>query len=223
MQIANDNLSNSAYERIRAEIAEGQLPPTVIIREVDLVRDYGMSRTPIREALNRLEGVGLIRRVASGGYVAVELGPKEFSDIYQVREVLVGLAAKLAATNRTRVDVAHLDDALDAVDRAIAMGLLDEADGHIRRIFHLIASASGNDYLHTTLGRLTDVFRYKALAVTHPEWRDMLRAQLKLLRDVIVAREPERAERIGRELIAKSLAIRLRDFPNRESVEPPGA
>jgi DNA-binding GntR family transcriptional regulator len=217
------HLSSHAYERIRAEIAEGRLPPSVVIREVDLVKQYAMSRTPIREALHRLNGEGLIRRTAPGGYVAVELGPKELSDIYQVREVLVGLAAELAARNRSRVDIAHLEDALDAIDRACAVEAGDEADQHVRAFFHTIASASGNDYLRATLGRLNDFFRYKALAVTHPEWRDALRAQHLRLKDAIAEQNDELAGRLGRELIAQSLAIRIEGLRKAAKRERPGA
>lgn len=204
-----DRLSRQAYERIRATIAEGQLPPTIVIREIDLVREYEMSRTPIREALHRLEAEGLLRPVAPGGYVAVELGPKELADIYQVREVLIGLAARLAATNRSRVDLAHMEDALEGIDRACAAGAGDEADACVRAFLHALGAASRNEYLRGTLGRLNDLFRYPALPATHPERREMLRAEHRRLTEAIAQQDAERAERLGRELIAKSLAIRI--------------
>ena len=191
---------------------EGQLPPSVVIRELDLTREYGMSRTPIREALHRLHGEGMIRRVGPGGYIAHELGPKELSDLYQLREVLVGLAARLAAQNRSRIDVATLEDTLDALDRAFSEDAADEADELIRAFFHQIADASRNEYLRSTFGRLTDLFRYKALAVTHPQWRDELRVRHRRLVDAIASSDEERAERLARELIVKSLAIRLEHF-----------
>jgi DNA-binding GntR family transcriptional regulator len=207
-----EHLSRQAYDRIRTAIAEGQLPPSIAIREVDLVREYGMSRTPVREALHRLHGEGLIRPVAPGGYVAVELGPKELADIYQVRGVLVGLAARLAAQHRTRVDLARLEETLEELDRACETQASDRADELVRAFYHTIAGASGNEYLRTMLGRVTDLFRYKALAVTHPEWRDELRIEHRRLVEAIARQDPERAESVAHELIAKSLAIRIDDF-----------
>jgi DNA-binding GntR family transcriptional regulator len=190
-------------------IAEGQYPPTEVIREIDLVRNFQMSRTPVREALHRLEGEGLIRRVTAGGFVAVELGRKELVAIYQVREVLVGLAASLAARNRSRIDIAHLEEGLEAIDRACAFGEAEDADNRVRAFYHALAAASANEYLRATLGRLTDLFRYRALAVTHPEWRDMLAARHRSLVDAIAKQDAEQAEHIGRGLIATSLEIRL--------------
>src|SRR5579872_565666 len=204
-----DHLSQQAYERIRSMIAEGQYPPSEVIREIDLVRNFQMSRTPVREALHRLEGEGLIRRITAGGFVAVELGRRELIAIYQVREVLVGLAASLAARNRTRIDLAHLEEALEAIDRACAFGEAEDADNRVREFYHSLAAASGNEYLRMTLGRLTDLFRYRALAVTHPEWRDMLAARHRSLVDSIAKQDAPRAEHVGRDLVARSLEIRL--------------
>ncbi len=204
--------SRQAYERIRTAIAEGQLPPAEVIREVDLVRDFGMSRTPVREALHRLHGEGLIKPVAPGGYVAIELGPKELRDIYEVREMLVGLAARLAAQRRTRVDLARLEDVLEALGRACDADATEEADELVRTFFHTIADAGGNDYLRATLGRLTNLFRYKALAVTHKAWRSDLSAWHRELVDAIADGDAERAEARGRALIAHGLTIRLVDL-----------
>ncbi len=192
-------------------IAEGQYPPSEVIREIDLVRTFQMSRTPVREALHRLEGEGLIRRITAGGFVAVELGRKELVAIYQVREVLVGLAASLAARNRTRIDLAHLEEGLEAIDRACAFGEAEDADRRVRAFYHALAAASSNEYLRATLDRLTDLFRYRALAVTHPEWRDMLATRHRGLVDAIAKQDAPRAEHIGRDLIARSLEIRLSD------------
>jgi len=206
-----DHLSQQAYERVRSMITEGQYPPSEVIREIELVRHFQMSRTPVREALHRLEGEGLIRRTTSGGFVAVELGRKELIDIYQVREVLVGLAARLAAQYRTRIDIAHLEEENDAIDRACAFGEVEDADNRVRAFYHALAAASGNDILRKMLGRLTDFFRYRALSVTHPEWRDQLSARHRNLIDAIAKQDTARAERAGRELVSTSLEIRLLD------------
>ncbi|MDE2572706.1 MAG: GntR family transcriptional regulator [bacterium] len=214
-QIAG-NLADQAYERLRGAISAGQLPPTLAIREADIAREYGMSRTPVREALLRLHSEGLIQQAAPGRYIAMALGPKELTDIYQVREALVGMAARLAAQHRTRVDLARFEDTLDALDRACEAKADEEADNQVRGFFHAIAQASGNEYLHEMLGRVTDLFRYRALAVSHPEWRDRLRHEHRSLVDAIASQDADLSERLARELIAKSLAIRIADLAKTE-------
>lgn len=147
--------------------------------------------------------------MTAGGFVADELGRKELVNIYQVREVLVGLAASLAAQARTRIDIAHLEEALEAIDRACAFGEGEDVDNCVRSFYHALAAASGNDYLRKTLDRLTNLFRYRALAVTHPEWRDPLAARHRSLVDAIKEQDATRSERSGRELISTTLQIRL--------------
>lgn len=206
------SLSRLAYERIRSALAAGQLLPNEVIRESDLAREYGISRTPIREALHRLHGEGLIRPAALGGFVAIELGAKELTDIYQVREALAALSVQLAAANRTRVDLARLEDALEAFDRAFAENRADEGDESVRAYWRAIAAASGNDYLRDVFVRATDLFRYKGLAASHPEWRAMLIAKHREVLEALRRRDAAHAERSAREIFSRVLAIRISEL-----------
>jgi DNA-binding GntR family transcriptional regulator len=217
----NGQLSTQAYEHVREMIMSGAFPPSVPLREVDLVRLLEMSRTPVREALQRLEAEGLIEPLTSGGYVAIELGQKELADIYQVREYLTGLAARLAAANRSRVDLARLEDTLDAMEAAAAEQDTETLDSSIRTFFHALSDASKNAYLHSLNAKLVDFFRYHALAVTHPEWRDMARRDIRLIVDAIAARDGERAEVLARAHIAKALARRRADLEEKQKTAAP--
>lgn len=206
------NLSLQAYEHIHAAILEGQYPPSYMLREVDLVREYAMSRTPIREALHRLDAQGLIRQVAPGSYVAIELGPKQLADIYQVREALGALSAQLAANNRTRIDLAHIEDTLESLERVFAQKHDDDADTLVRSFWHAIATASGNDYLRNIFVRATDLFRYKGLAAAYPQWRQMLIAQHRDVLEALRARDAQGAERAARAIFSKGLWIRISEL-----------
>ena len=198
-------------------IISGAFPPSTPLREVDLVRLLEMSRTPIREALHRHHAEGLIAPLPVGGYVAVELGQKEMADIYQVREVLTGLAARLAAENRTRVDLAHLEDALDAMEAAASSDDMESLDSNIRKFFHVLSEASRNTYLHSLNVKVVDFFRYHALAVTHPDWLEVARRDNREIVDAISAQDADRAEKLARLHIAKALATRLKDLEDKRS------
>lgn len=212
----NGQLSVQAYEHVRDMIMSGAFPPSVPLREVDLVRLLKMSRTPVREALQRLAAEGLIEPLAAGGYVAIELGQKELADIYQVREYLTGLAARLAAENRTRVDLARLEDTLDAMEAAAAAEDTDTLDTSIRTFFHALSDASKNAYLHALNAKLVDFFRYHALAVTHAEWREMARRDIRLIVDAIAARDGAKAEALARDHIVRALARRRADLEEKQ-------
>jgi DNA-binding GntR family transcriptional regulator len=97
------------------------------------------------------------------------LGQKEMADIYQVRELLTGLAARRAAENGTRVDIARLEDAIDAMEKAAENRDTESLESSIREFFHGLSEASNNAYLHSLNVKVVDFFRYHAPAVTHSD------------------------------------------------------
>src|SRR5581483_10374979 len=115
-------LSDAAYARVRASILGGSIEPGSIIRESTLTGELQMSRTPIREALRRLQAEGMLEPVSQGGYVLVEFEPKALADVYAVQANLEGMAARLAAAQRNRSELGSMADALEAMQSAIRRG-----------------------------------------------------------------------------------------------------
>jgi DNA-binding GntR family transcriptional regulator len=91
-------LRHSVTESIRQAIALGRLPPGARMPERDLCEMTGVSRTLVREALRQLESEGLVEVIPHKGPVVTIITPEQAVGIYQVREVLEGLAAELFAT-----------------------------------------------------------------------------------------------------------------------------
>src|SRR6516164_5955777 len=81
------------YELLLDAIENGALAPGSRLRETDLALRFGISRTPVREALKRLEAQGLVSHQAHHGAVVAELGYGEITELYALREVLEGTAA----------------------------------------------------------------------------------------------------------------------------------
>jgi DNA-binding GntR family transcriptional regulator len=88
-----------ALETLRSGIKEGRYAPGQRLIEADLVRELGVSRGPVREALHRLAGVGLVMIEPHRGVVVRRLSRKDVETLYEVREVIEGLAARLATKN----------------------------------------------------------------------------------------------------------------------------
>ena len=110
--------AQSAYLRLRTEILTGGLPPGTPLREIALAERFGVSRTPVREALRRLEQDRLVQPGARGMVVrAVE--PQEVVQVYDLRITLEAEAAGQAAGARGAADLARLEGLL-ARDRALA-------------------------------------------------------------------------------------------------------
>lgn len=89
------NLSENVYEAIKRKLGAGELEPGVKIKEEQLAKELGVSRTPVREALNKLEREGLVEIIPRYGTFVANLSPKDVEDIYEVRGELEGLAIRL--------------------------------------------------------------------------------------------------------------------------------
>ena len=108
---------DEVYQHLRTAILEGEYAPGDKLGEAELGERLGVSRTPIREAVQRLVQEGLLAASANRGVWVRQVSAQEARDTYLVRETLDGLAAELAATHHTDSDAARLRDALAHLDQ----------------------------------------------------------------------------------------------------------
>ena len=101
-------LANRVCDAIVQDIVTGTLPQGSKLNEPELARVHGISRGPLREAMSRLEAMRLIKRIPNVGASVVKLSYDELLEIYQIREALEGLAARLAAENMSASEAADL-------------------------------------------------------------------------------------------------------------------
>lgn len=116
-QSGREPLSQSAYKTIKGRILERVLQPGEALVEAKLADELGMSRTPVRDALNKLEQEGLLVSVPNKGTFVESLSPVDVAEIYDIREVNEGLATRLLARRVTRGQAEILEElALKADD-----------------------------------------------------------------------------------------------------------
>ncbi len=204
------SLADGAYSEVRQMIMHGTLGPSTIVRETELARRLGMSRTPVREALLRLQTEGLISSVAHGGYVVIEVSPCDLVNVYEVRSVLEGLAARLAASRASRTDHAELEELVEQMQIAIAHS--DDAElAKLNSRFHeAIANASQNSMLLSMLGNIRSIFEhFRLAALVYPGRRDEAHNEHREMICLLKARDSDGAERIAREHVKRALAVRV--------------
>jgi DNA-binding GntR family transcriptional regulator len=165
--ITNKSLADQAYDILLSRISSREYPPGHELRELDLVAQLGVSRTPIREALLRLSEYGLVSLKGRSARVR-QITPDEVLHIYQVRTALEVAAIELACGRLTADDFTLLDE-LTPKD----MATLDEpASARLdRQLHHLIAMRSGNPILYHEIRKLIDLIQlaHKQLANSR-EW-----------------------------------------------------
>ncbi len=105
--------ADKTFLQLRVDIVEGAIPAGSKLSETELSTKYQVSRAVIREAINRLESCHLVERKANVGARIVSLTPEGLIQLYQVREALEGMAARLAAKNMSDEEIADLTALLD--------------------------------------------------------------------------------------------------------------
>jgi DNA-binding GntR family transcriptional regulator len=114
------------YEALKAGILSGRYRAGERLAEEHLAEEMGVSRTPIREALHKLERDGLIEPLGSRGFCIPHDSPEEIEDLFELRAVLEGYTLKLICERITDEQIALLEETLDHADAALRRKRLDE-------------------------------------------------------------------------------------------------
>lgn len=205
-----ESLGEAVYRELQQWIGDGSLLPEMGLREVDLAGKLKTSRTPVREALRRLEAEGLVDRSPAGGYVLHTFTREDLAMVYDVREALEALAARLAAKHRSRTHLGRLADTLELMDDAIKHKDTDE----VRRLagfFHeTIAEASGNWYLRDVLKNVRSVIvRFRSEKSPYTLYDKAMQADHYKLLDALSRQDADEMERIVKEHTDHALALRI--------------
>jgi DNA-binding GntR family transcriptional regulator len=199
---------DAVYEVLRRSILDGELPPGHRLRSDVLANELKVSRTPVREALRKLETEGLVDASRSG-LVVRQSSEEDLVEIFYLREALEGMAARLAAENATRAEIDELHALFEDMEAVAARGdiaLVRKLTGE----FHLlVCRASHNKRLIQSLQGLLDHVRQAQSSTLYMPGRpaDALKEHRALLR-AIAKRDPDLAETLARQHRRKTLDLR---------------
>lgn len=210
------SLADVAYARLRGAIEGGRYRAGDRMREADLASWLGISRTPVRDALKRLESEGLVAAAPRRGLVISQLEQQQVSELYAVRDVLEGLAGRLAAQHASTAEIGAMRDLLERQARTHTEDYA--ALARLNRLFHdVIYRATHNRYLISTLdgfeGSLALLSgttyvspgRAKTALQEHGELVDAIESRDHGLAEEVARRHVRAAERIRLQLISGAL------------------
>jgi DNA-binding GntR family transcriptional regulator len=198
-------LADGVYERLRSAIVRGELRPNERLVEADLADWLEVSRTPVRECLQRLAAERLVAN-RRRGWIVQEHSTDDIREIYGVRAALEGYAAQLAARQASR----------DQVERIMALARIDPAayadpprHGFVEynQQFHdCVVEACGNSRLAEAISRSTEYyFNYRLAAVYTPADVAAAIGGHLAIGQAIERREPDAAERLARAHVHEAL------------------
>jgi DNA-binding GntR family transcriptional regulator len=159
-------LTDWAYEQIKEAILKIQFAPGSQLQIETLVAELGTSRTPIREALLRLEKDGLVRVVPRVGFFVKEFTYRDLEELYEVRELLESRAVKNAVGNLSDEDLDLIDQILDLSVTAVQANDVDKFLEIEIQFHNLLTEHSQNAYLISVLESLRDLsYRWRMLSL----------------------------------------------------------
>ena len=203
----DQQLGEFAYMRLRNDIRGGTLLPGSRLRETELADRLQVSRTPVREALKRLESEGLVVFSQPRGMTVTELSAGQVLELYAMREILEGAAARFAAEHASAFEIESLKH---LVAQHSSIRTPEEAYQNNRRIDESIASAAHNVYLLKALNVLQDAV--SLLGPTTYTVPGRIKLGLNEIANVVKAianRDPDEAESAARSAVRAAGAVRL--------------
>jgi DNA-binding GntR family transcriptional regulator len=201
------SLAQYVYAQLRQELRDRHLAAGVRLREADIAERLNVSRTPVREALKRLEAEGLVRFAPPRGFVVVQLTHAQVMELYAMRRVLVSAAARFAAEQASPIEVQSMQQVIAKLERAKTP---DEVAALNRLLHETIVAAAHNQYLQKMANVLNDALGL--LGTTTYSIAGRIKSGLKENTEIvacIASRDAEGAGRAAEDHIGAATALRL--------------
>jgi len=191
-------LRDVVFNTLRQAILKGELKPGERLMEIALAEKLGVSRTPIREAMRKLELEGLVVMIPRRGAQVANITEKDLNDVLEVRIALENVAIEKACTRMSKEDMGRLWLAAKEFERTMAEGnlvRLAEADVAFHEIIY---RASDNKRLNQVLNNLREqIYRYRVEYLKEEETRNVLVKEHEELTKAIRQRDVKKAQEIS--------------------------
>jgi len=216
-RVRHGSRSEHVYRRLRDAIHEGQFKSGDRVMEFEIADWLKVSRTPVRDALRRLEAEGMLQHEPPKGLVVARLDKRAVMELYVMRETLEGTAARLCARHAADMEVLGL---VELIDRERQLQNDPEAVARHNRHFHeAVHRGAHNRYLEKSLAAVNDSMWLlgKPLMLLPHRAQQALAEHARIV-EAIQRRDPDAAEEAAREHVRAAQRERLRRlFPESES------
>ncbi len=200
------------YRHLREQILTGALNRGMRLKELAISEELGVSRTPIREAIRKLESEGLVQYASRRGVTVTTLDAGEMKEIYELREVLEGLTSRLAAERGTDEEIRQLQDLALDMERAYQTREIGLVPSLHTKFNELLYSMSRNKKLFETLARYNEYIEKSQFISMQREGRaGRIMSEHSAIVDAIRRRSPEQAEAAARQHVANASKAYFRE------------
>ncbi|MBE3085529.1 MAG: GntR family transcriptional regulator [Bacteroidetes bacterium] len=194
-------LSKKVYRILKARIIKGDLTQGGKLFEAKIAEQLGVSRTPVREAIKGLAAEGLVKMTPNQGVVVINVSIEDLQEVLQIRRVLEGLAASIAAEKISQEEIAKLEEIIKKMSMIISKPKPDVvAYSELNAEFHnLILNACGNKRLMKICNNLSSSdhrFRIRSLRNNPGRLKYSLKEHQEIV-EALKRKDPEQADRLS--------------------------
>jgi len=207
------SLGQHVLETLKMAIIRGDMSSGSRIVESRIAEAIGISRTPVREAMHKLEREGLLQRQPKGGYIVLGLNRDDIEETFGIRSVLESYAAKLAACKHTAGELKPLEQKLQAYQTCLDQGRLKDLP-RINTEFHdLLYALSRSPKLIQMIHGLRDhIYRYRQIILEKEIMAVQSNEDHRRMLIAIKKRDGDGVERLVREHLLRGQAVVLEEF-----------
>ena len=207
------SLGEHVFESLKHSIVRGKISPGEWLVESHIAETLGISRTPVREAIHKLEREGLIERQARGGFTVLGFKRNDIEETFGIRSVLEGYAARLAAIKHDAKELEDLENKIDEFQNALDRKKMDLLPTINTEFHDLLYGLSKSPKLINMINHLRDqIYRYRQMILKERKFATTSNQDHKKMLKYIRRRDAEGAERLVREHILRGQEMALKEY-----------
>ena len=205
--IGTGDLTSEVYHKVRDAIRKGTLSIGERVTEAELAARFGVSRTPVRDAIIRLEADGLLTNEPRRGLVITDLSHQQIVELYFMREVMEGAAARLAAQSASEIELRTIAELSES--EAGQLTNFDELSEINVRIHQMIMLAAHNRYLLRSLSQLSVTMSLLPSLLSKGKRAAAAAEEHRIIVNALLSRDGDAAEAAARQHVRSSLQHRM--------------
>ena len=207
------SLGQHVFENLKHAIIKGDITPGEWLVESHIAHMLGISRTPVREAIHKLERERLIERQPRGGFTVLGLSRDDIEETFGIRSILEGYAARLATTKHQTGELKALEEKIEAFQQCLDKRQMKPLP-QINTEFHdlLYALSKSPRLIHMINGLRDQIFRFRQMILKEVQMADISNEDHKQMLALMRKREADRVERLVREHILRGQDVVLKAF-----------
>jgi DNA-binding GntR family transcriptional regulator len=212
------SLGEHVFDNLKQAIIRGKITPGEWLVESHIAQMLGISRTPVREAIHKLERERLIERQPRGGFTVLGLNREDIEETFGIRSVLEGYAARLATLKHQDKELITLEKKIDEFQKSLNKNQLEALPG-INTEFHdlLYALSKSPRLIHMINGLRDQIFRFRQMILQDDKLASISNEDHIQMLKYMRKRDPERVEKLVREHILRGQEEVLRHFGKKGS------